>query len=40
MTDIQSMEGGELIDPLPQQQLESLAKQIYKQLATDQDAAE
>jgi hypothetical protein len=31
------MEGGELIDPLPQQQLESLAQQIHQQLTADQD---
>jgi hypothetical protein len=39
MQDIQSMAGGELIDPLPQRDLETLAQHIRQQRAND-DAAE
>jgi len=40
MSDIQSMEGGELVDPLPQRELETLAKQIRQQVNTDEGSSE
>lgn len=36
---VQAIEGSELIDPLPQQALESLGKQIRKQLTLENDAS-
>lgn len=38
MSDIQAMEGGELIDPLPQRELETLAKHIRKQITCEADS--
>ncbi|MDB9527820.1 hypothetical protein PN498_17630 [Oscillatoria sp. CS-180] len=35
MADIQAIDGSELIDPLPQRALESLAKQIRRQLVNE-----
>ncbi len=37
MTDIQKLEGSELIDPLPQQSLEGIGKQIRKQLSVGRE---
>lgn len=37
MADLQGIDGSELIDPLPQRDLERLAQQIRQQLAHDQD---
>jgi hypothetical protein len=34
MAGVQSLDGGELIDPLPQRALEQLSKQIHRQLKT------
>ena len=39
MSDIQAMEGNELIDPIPQRELESLANQIRIQLASDRETS-
>lgn len=38
MADLQTLEGSELIDPLPQKNLAALAQQIGQQSATDQAA--
>jgi hypothetical protein len=40
MTDIQAIEGSELIDPLPQPALEGLSQQIRQQLAFETQADE
>ncbi len=38
IADLQQLDGSELIDPLPQHNLETLAQQIRQQLQTEQNA--
>ena len=40
MSDLQKLEGSELVDPLPQQSLEVIGQQIRTQLTVDAEAAE